>query len=101
MPVSYIDHPGSVGHFRKSAQLSQVLAQSAPTVSDDAVRQGLIPGLVARILFKNELLARLWFKEVRKASGSISQGKDLTTRERQAYGLKSARISLKSHAAVT
>jgi len=38
-------------------------------------------------------------KEVRKASGSISQGKDLATGERQGYALEAARISLKSHAA--
>jgi hypothetical protein len=35
-------------------------------------------------------------KEVRKASRSISQGKDLATRERQGYALEAARISLKS-----
>jgi hypothetical protein len=56
---------------------------------------------VARIPSKNELLARLWFNQVRKPPSCISQGKDLATRERQGYGLKAAKISLKSQLPVT
>ena len=35
-------------------------------------------------------------KEVRKAAGCISQGKDLATRERQGYGFNPAELSVKS-----
>ena len=50
----------------------------------------------ASLWFKNALSARLWFEEGKKTSGWISQRKDLAIGERQSYGLKPARLRLKS-----